>query len=229
MILKEILEKANWQQVAIELVSAYPNQRKAIKGYEEVFELLQAKMPKDSELKLVVEYVEDDLDPGTFFYNVLGAKDGDEIGYGLSFKSWSEWMGMDVSEETEASFSPEQICAHCLYEMTFYGFEEETIERRWKDLSDLAEDAKSYQEQLEELNLDEHFQEPSMRDRLRILGRWLRWSGLSKEYFGESAAWFNDNFTGPSAPESFTELDRYTIKAALKQIARDIETTSEEL
>lgn len=229
MILKEIIEKANWLQVAIELVSSYPRERKAIKGYEEVFEFLLKKTPMASELKLVVDYVEDDLEPGTFFYNVFGAKVGDDTSYGLSFTPWSEWMGMKVSDETVASFSPEQICAHCLYEMTFYGFEEETIERRWKELLDSAEEVKSHPEQLEVLDLKELFQETSMKAKLRSLGKWLRWSGLSKEYFGESATWFNDNYTGKSAPESFTDLDRFTIKAALKQIAQEMTSIAESI
>lgn len=57
----------------------------------------------------------------------------------------------------------------------------------------------------------------------------LRWGSVSKEYFGENAVWFSDHFTGKNAPEHYEEIDRQTLKSALKEIANQILYVAQEL
>ena len=52
MDLKELLKTTPWQDIAIALVTAYPNQRKLLEGYQIVFETLKLMAPKDSNLTL---------------------------------------------------------------------------------------------------------------------------------------------------------------------------------
>lgn len=134
MILKEIFERAQWPEVAIAFVSSYPNQRKTLRGYEDVFELLQKKTPIASDCQLVIESVEDDSESGQYYYHLFGKKEGDDKNWSLMFCPWSEWVGMEVSEVTLSELSDAQIVAHCLFEMTFFGFTEEGIESEKKRL-----------------------------------------------------------------------------------------------
>jgi hypothetical protein len=63
--------------------------------------------------------------------------------YGLSFKPWNEWMGMEVSESTLKSFTNSQIISHSFWELTFNGVEEDVIEAQ---LDDLIERVKSVED-----------------------------------------------------------------------------------
>lgn len=229
MILKEIFEEAQWPEVAIAIVSSYPNQRKSIRGYEEVFDLLKKKTPVASDCQLVIEYLEDDFDPGHYYYHLSGRKDGDEKNLSLLFCPWAEWMGMEVSEATLSALSYAQIVAHSLFEITFTGFSEACMESEKKRLDDIVEDSKVHPEKLIELKPEDLHVEISMKDWIKDTGRWLRWGAFSKEYYGESAKWFREHFTGDEAPKSFSELERQTLKAALKEVARIIENASANL
>ena len=61
MDLKELLKTTPWQDIAIALVTAYPNQRKLLEGYQIIFETLKLMAPKDSDLTLhVVPRVHDE-------------------------------------------------------------------------------------------------------------------------------------------------------------------------
>ena len=61
------------------------------------------------------------------------------------------------------------------------------------------------------------------------MDRWLRWGTLSREYFGENISWFKNRFLVDNAPENYNELDRQTLKAALKEVARDIMDVAKKL
>lgn len=121
MILKEVFERVHWTEVAIAIVSSYPNQRKSIHEYEDVFNLLKQRSPIASEMRLVIEYIEDDLEPG-YYYHLSGKKEGDDQNRSLMFCPWSKWLGMKVSEATLSALSYPQIVAHILFEITFAGF-----------------------------------------------------------------------------------------------------------
>ncbi len=44
-----------------------------------------------------------------------------------------------------------------------------------------------------------------------------------------NAHWFTDHFTGKDAPSCYDEIDRYTLKSALKEIAHQILYVAKEL
>ena len=67
------------------------------------------------------------------------------------------------------------------------------------------------------------------KDWINDAGRWLRWGAFSKEYYGETAKWFRAHFSNETAPDYFSELDRQTLKAALKEVARRIEPTADSI
>jgi len=71
---------------------------------------------------------------------------GRESRFGLDFNPWSECLGMRVTEESRANYSDVEIVAHSLWEMTFYGTNEGTIQEKRKDLlgrcdAELSKDA----------------------------------------------------------------------------------------
>ena len=136
---------------------------------------------------------------------------------------------MDVYQQTQEILSPSQITAYCMNEMTFFGFTEEKIKQQMDELDASIKEAKEHSEDLIELNPDDLHIEISMKGYIRCLDRWFRWGTLSREYFGENASWFKNHFIVDNAPKNYNELDRQTLKAALKEVARDIMDVAKKL
>ncbi len=65
----------------------------------------------------------DENDPSLDF-DVSAYVENDETVYSIAGHSYDEFLGCRVDRNTLKKFSPENILAHCLYEVTFYGFED---------------------------------------------------------------------------------------------------------
>jgi len=63
--------------------------------------------------------------------------------WALDLTSWSEWMGMGIEEESYKTVTPEEFVAHCLWEMTFFGFHEYQQRNMRRTLNKRLEDVKS--------------------------------------------------------------------------------------
>ena len=229
MKLKEIISQSDWQNVAIAIVTEHPCQRKNLEGFRIVYETLLLIEPTESEYRIQIERRADMLDSEYSYPDVFGVKEGDEISYSLVFTPWTEWLGMNVCKETLENLSPSQITAYCLHEMTFFGFTEEQRKRQEASLDESIKEAEEHPEDLIEFNPEDLRIEISMKEHLRCLDRWLRWGTISREYFGENAHWFAEHFTGNNAPQSYEEIDRQTLKSALKEIANQILYVAKEL
>jgi hypothetical protein len=74
---------------------------------------------------------------GNKFPCVCGVKiiNKDKINYSLVFNKWNDWISMFITKETLNSFTPEELVAACLYEMTYYGFSEEAIQKNLAELN----------------------------------------------------------------------------------------------
>ena len=136
---------------------------------------------------------------------------------------------MVVCQETLEGFPMSQIAANCLYDMTFYGFTEEKIGKEKQKLEDSIKESKEHPESLHELKPEDMHFEITMKCNLQSLDRWLKWGTLAKDYYGENNSWFKDHFLGKKAPEYYDELERQTLKAALKEVIREIEDVAESL
>ena len=78
--------------------------------------------------------------------------------YAIEFVAWEKWLGMDLAPETTKIFSDLEIIAHCLYEMTFIGYNEEEINDQFEMINDRVEEYKNLtKEEKEEktITLDE--------------------------------------------------------------------------
>ena len=53
----------------------------------------------------------------------------DEERYGIEFTPWNRWLQMTISSETLNSYSSDEIIAHCIWEMTFFGWDETIIKK----------------------------------------------------------------------------------------------------
>ena len=152
MKFRELVDKYVWDDVCPVLLRLYPDEEQIGESYEQVYETLRSLQPASTKLRICIETVADGLD-GTTYEGVSG-KDGttnretapeadwdDERGnqeatFGIEFTDWAKWLGMEIDPETVARYSEPEIIGHCLWEMTFYGFSQEKIQKFIDDMEE---------------------------------------------------------------------------------------------
>jgi hypothetical protein len=153
MKFQEIIKDAAWLSVELALLKLYPDEKKNISGYEEVFNKLKIMPVNESNISILVSNEIDDFD-NTEYVHVSGYYTNPEdntdehtMSLAIEFTPWSEWLGMDISPKTLSEFNELEIIAHCLYEMTFVGYEEEDIKAELDKINDLVEEIKNMTEE----------------------------------------------------------------------------------
>ncbi len=162
MKLKEMVDRVNWEDVRVVLLSDYyPDKDKtdSMKQYEAVLYEIRSLKPQDPEgMRLYVETVKDKDDE---YIHIFG-KDGKllkessdfkymgidlndpaanmEETYALEMEPWEKWLDMNIETTVMSEFSLVEIVAACLYEMTFCGFTQEKIEEKKEDLKERIKD-----------------------------------------------------------------------------------------
>lgn len=159
MTFKELLNRHPWAAVKYRLLELYPDEADSIDAYALVYDALILLSPRPSDMHLIVEEV---FRPGLDdqpFVDVSGCngtlqKDlkefehfgvpadsecaNAEVSYAIEFTPWEEWLGMEVDPATLEAFDEVAIIAHCLWEMTFAGFDQETIQQKVDELRETA-------------------------------------------------------------------------------------------
>lgn len=106
--------------------------------------------PKQTEMQLQLEFVEDKDEDGDNSYVHVSGLERNEAGemesYGLIYMPWNEWLGMAVTDETKKDYSTLEIVSHCLFDMTFMGFSEETIRKDAEETFNSPINPKTYRD-----------------------------------------------------------------------------------
>ena len=173
----EIIQRNAWPSVELVFLQLYPKEMKNISGYERVFSDLKLLSPMDSDFVIMVSREKDDFDNEEYAhvcgYNKLPQDNSEEQpnSYALEFTNWREWLGMDIDEKSIKDFTELELISHCLYEMTFFGFDQETIqeemdkiERSVDEIKNMTEEEKktklkSWKDLKKELDLDDENEE----------------------------------------------------------------------
>ena len=61
------------------------------------------------------------------FWDVSCTKEADPDRCGLDLSPWDEWLALRVPQSLLDKMTAAEIVAHCVWEMTFYGFTQEKI------------------------------------------------------------------------------------------------------
>lgn len=61
------------------------------------------------------------------YWDVCCCKEGDPEQYGFDLSPWAEWLAIRVPQSLLDKMTAAEIVAHCVWEMTFYGFTQEKI------------------------------------------------------------------------------------------------------
>ncbi len=141
----ELVYKYKWDEICPVLISLYPNDQQNIAGFKMVFEQLRTLTLSETNMRIILEEVFDEFE--NEWYTCVSGRDGtlkkeenpeifkddkignQEVAYGIEFVDWEEWLGMDIDPEAISNYSETDIVAHCLWEMTFYGYTQEAIKK----------------------------------------------------------------------------------------------------
>ncbi len=151
----ELIKSCNWLSVELILLKLYPDQEIMIDEYRNVFEKLNILEPEDYDMSIVL--TEYDCDPDfesdkETYIDVSGRKNTKDQNsltdsYAIEFVEWEKWLGMELSPETTKKFSDLEIIAHCLYEMTFIGYDKDEIKEQRESFEKTIEEYKNLTEE----------------------------------------------------------------------------------
>lgn len=129
MKLHELIETTDERQI-IEATEALDH--KNVNGYLVVLGRLKTLQPSNDDGWSVI-IGPPRLGPGESLadyggiLDLYGKKKDEEQRYALEFTPWAEWLVMDV-RVNGVDLTPAQMIAQCLYEMTYFGYNEDDIQ-----------------------------------------------------------------------------------------------------
>jgi hypothetical protein len=134
MILKELWEKCNWDSVSAKLTELYLDQVDNLPNYYRAWLEMSSLTPVPSSMLITIsERRDEQTGKSTYSVSGLEAATGKgsvvrtlegfrELPYSLGMTKWAEWLGMVIEPRTLSRYSELEIVAHCLFEMTVYGW-----------------------------------------------------------------------------------------------------------
>ena len=143
--LSDLLKETDFESVFSSLCKWFNDQEPNKSGYKKVFDEISKMTPKKHKLsdifisleKVIEEDGEEWID--VHGVNVIGT---DKTTYAIEFYPWDTWISLFVTKDTLDTFSKEEIVAGCLYEMTFFGYEEEDVREQEEKLINTIEETK---------------------------------------------------------------------------------------
>lgn len=139
MTFKELLSRVSFKDAMNGMLKYWNDQDRFYDGYERVYNSLLSLEPKHDDLVLCCSLISAD-DDDQVSLDVYGLDIETNQYYGLEFSPWEEWLGMTIClnpDITEAEF-----VGGCLWEMTFYGFDQATIKKESDHLEAVVNELK---------------------------------------------------------------------------------------
>ncbi|MFY8021451.1 MAG: DUF6557 family protein [Bacteroidia bacterium] len=161
MKLIDLIKSNNWLSLQSTFLSLYPDEETLLAEYKNVFENLQNLESINMDLEIVLTKIgSEDSD---FYIDVSGCERNHDQNsspdtYSLASTKWNEWLGMNISQNTLDEFDELEIISHCLYEMTFFAFDEDEIQEQIASIEKSMEEYKELNDEEKKsqtVNLDE--------------------------------------------------------------------------
>jgi hypothetical protein len=146
MKFSDIIKSNSWLSVELVFIQLYPDEKDSITGYEKVFNNLRIMEPVKSDITILVKNAFDDFDKNEYV-DVSGYKKNEirstndlNDSLALEFTPWEKWLGMDLDDDSLNDFSELEIICHCLYEMTFFSFDQKEIKKELTRINDIVDE-----------------------------------------------------------------------------------------
>ncbi len=142
MTLKEIVTQNKKEEILEALYSMYPECKEQDEAYSSVLAFVESVVsyPFDEfviRFGLVDPASDTDYEAGVdeeAYISISGYSEKENLEFALGFTRWEEWANAPIELEADLNIEPLDVAALCVYEMTFYGFDQETISEELKVL-----------------------------------------------------------------------------------------------
>ena len=143
VLFRDIVRGCSFKSVKESLLRLYPEHKKNINGYKDVFETLRLMRPRYGKEGMVIGIRRVGRGKNAYFAvsGICVEEDIQQL-YALEYTPWSKWLGYEVSQNILKKMPKDEIVAHCLWEMTFAGFTQKKIWRKISALKKLVQDIK---------------------------------------------------------------------------------------
>jgi len=135
MLVSDLIRRCTFERIKEKIVLHYGENE--LEKYERLFNLLRKKSENEIEpdsltifIKAFRETDDDSIYVADFDENnpelnfdVCGFIDGEDVLYSIASADYDEFLRYKIDNKTLEKFTDENILAHCLYEVTAYGFE----------------------------------------------------------------------------------------------------------
>lgn len=133
-ILKDFIDQVTFSEVWAVLGEGRDNMTEYEEAYRGIFEELKAAEPQENKDNMTIRFVMEEGFEWNFIFDedaeeeeedegevlqVYGFIPGDEEGYAIGLKSPAILVGLTVHEETVRDYTPVEIVANCMAEMTY--------------------------------------------------------------------------------------------------------------
>lgn len=135
-ILKDMIDQVSFQQVWDLLGKDREEMAQYKEAYESIYQELQTAVPEENREHMTIRFVMEEEPEWAFYFDdedqspedsaddgpslqVYGFIPGDDEGYAVGLKPPEILVGLDIDPETEKDYSPQEIVANCLAEMTY--------------------------------------------------------------------------------------------------------------
>ncbi len=156
MKLKELLSKTEWKDIEESLFKNYPDASENITAYKNVFINLFSLESAETKFRICLKKIFDKDFDDEPHVDVFGKNDtlnkeidefkymgesadsmaaNSEVEYAIELSDWEEWLGMEIDGETAQNYSIPEIAAHCLWEMTFFGYDKTAVQEQRDELN----------------------------------------------------------------------------------------------
>lgn len=142
MTLKELIHGTAPEKVINELLLAYPESLADKHHYLEVIDYIKA-TPSIAFDEFVInialidpeneEDYEEDIDEAAYI-SISGYSIKEDLHFALGFTRWEEWANAQIVLQEDLEINTEELIAILIYEMTFYGFNQDEIANELKEM-----------------------------------------------------------------------------------------------
>ena len=168
MTFLELLESVGWPETKAILLWSHPEVAESLDDYRLVLAKLRKLVPIEGNMRILLKetiregpddepFIEvvgrngqlnrDQCDFKYFQDSVDAEYANAETDFSLSLEPWEHWLGMRIDAGTVDEFAAPQIAAHCLWDLTFHGFEQwqvqetmDEIKRRVDEIDAMTEE-----------------------------------------------------------------------------------------
>lgn len=142
MTLKKYIKNSTQALIMEALVDMYPECLEQSEAYEEVIDYV-VNTPESNfddfviEVGLIDPSSDEEYEEGVdeeAYLSISGYSVKEDLHFALGFSKWEEWANAKIIIQEDLMISPEELIAICIYEMTFYGFDQESILKELVDL-----------------------------------------------------------------------------------------------